>query len=459
MDHSVEEPTKNRPENPSPADLYLKINPSVFISPPFVECPKCRQKTFGVLSVSDHQYARRCKACLYPKGNERGGIFPLPEITKKVIYLDQFAISNMMKALNTETPANRKGQLDPFWLDLFSRIDVLCKLQLLVCPDSMFHEHESLASPFYRELKRMYGLLSGGATFKSWENILQIQVLRHAKNWLAGEELKDFPLDRASAFYKDINVWTDRIRVSTNIRYPPEWFEEYRRERELAFEGLKEIFEAWQTEGDREFKDWFAEEVAGYGRSIIRCFLEQLTHMREVSAGARSLDLDYIFPHTHVILFYNISEMLKKRGFKIPEALSKTIEYLASPSLKVIPSIKISSMLYAALARRAAKQKRKNPPNRGMRNDMRMISAYLPYCDAMFIDKECHSLLSESPLKEEICYGTRLFSLRNKSDFLDYLDSIERDASKEHLEKVKEVYGEDWARPYTSLYGGSVPPS
>jgi len=37
---------------------------------------------------------------------------------------------------------------------------------------------------------------------------------------------------------------------------------------------------------------------------------------------------------------------------------------------------------------------------------------------------------------------TRIFSLRNKSDFLAYLDQLEREIPDEHLKIAREIYGD-----------------
>jgi hypothetical protein len=87
-----------------------------------------------------------------------------------------------------------------------------------------------------------------------------------------------------------------------------------------------------------------------------------------------------------------------------------------------------------------------------MANDIAIISVLLPYCDAMFIDNECHTYLQEKPLCDAINYGTITFSQNTKEEFLNYLDKIEQKASKKHLDKVEEVYGENWKKPYTTLY-------
>jgi len=104
-----------------------------------------------------------------------------------------------------------------------------------------------------------------------------------------------------------------------------------------------------------------------------------------------------------------------------------------------------------AISRKAASGMRR-PPSRGMSNDIETISTLLPYCDAMFIDDECRTYLSEQPLVRELDFGTRLFSQSNKQEFLDYLQEIHTSMSEEHRHVIQGVYGEDWATPYTNLY-------
>ena len=58
-----------------------------------------------------HYLNRRCWTCLHKGPSER-----LPELNKKIIYIDQFAISNMMKSINPRTRAYQKGILRLFLL-------------------------------------------------------------------------------------------------------------------------------------------------------------------------------------------------------------------------------------------------------------------------------------------------------------------------------------------------------
>ncbi len=147
------------------------FDPRVFIRPPYITCPNCAaEEQFGVLMIG-WGYTRRCRECWF---TER---YDLPEIRKKVIYLDQMAISEMMKALNPASPAYER--VDPFWRDLFEKLDVLKKFQAIVCPDSATHRAESAVAPDPEALRRMYELLAFGISFNDGPSIRNAQVAEY----------------------------------------------------------------------------------------------------------------------------------------------------------------------------------------------------------------------------------------------------------------------------------------
>ena len=115
------------------------FDPRIWILPPYQTCPNCRRDAFGVLMIGGTSMVRRCRECFYDEQ------FQLPDVDKSIVYLDQMAISNMTKILHPELSAGRA--IDPFWREMFERIDFLCKLQVLVCPDSQTHREESAVAP------------------------------------------------------------------------------------------------------------------------------------------------------------------------------------------------------------------------------------------------------------------------------------------------------------------------
>jgi len=113
--------------------------------------------------------------------------------------------------------------------------------------------------------------------------------------------------------------------------------------------------------------------------------------------------------------------------------------------------VRIQAMLFAAVARKAAAGQKKSP-TRGFFNDVGMISTILPYSDVMFIDNECAGLMAEDPLKSELNYGAKIFSLSTRDKFDEYLDLILHSVSAAHLRKVREIYGDGWEKPFTGIY-------
>lgn len=135
---------------------------------------------------------------------------------------------------------------------------------------------------------------------------------------------------------------------------------------------------------------------------------------------------------------------------KAGEMWEKITEYFREADFSQLPTLHISASLFAAIARQAAIG-RKKPPNRGTMNDITMISTYMPYCDAMFIDKEFSNMLLEIP-EGHLNYKAKIFSINSKANFLEYLNDIEKSAAPNHIAKVNEVYGESWRNPYLTLY-------
>jgi hypothetical protein len=75
-----------------------------------------------------------------------------------------------------------------------------------------------------------------------------------------------------------------------------------------------------------------------------------------------------------------------------------------------VPSMRMSSLLFTAMARKAPIGGQMRPPNRGTISDVKTVAAVLPYCDAIWVDNEVAGLLGEEPLRTQIDDGTRVFS-------------------------------------------------
>jgi hypothetical protein len=430
----------------------MTITPADFIHPPYARCPHCGENRFGLLSVHARSYSKRCAACLYAETRR------LPEIRKRVIYLDQPAISNMMFALNPATRQHREGRVDPFWLRLFEKLDRLSKLQLIVCPDTDVQEHESLAYQHFEALRQTYEQLSGGVSFYDAGTIERFQLQVHARNWLAGRP-DDIPqLDSNRITHGDLHGWTDILLITVRGQVTEEQVDAVRQAREQTHDGLTGLFEKWRTERGVTFTEWYERELKATGETTLQVYWERVKRMAEVQMGVRPPALEDLGHPPAVVLVTALHRDLVSQGVPEDEALAKVQTYLRSPHLRHVPSVQISAMLWASVARKAAAGRRR-PPTRGAYNDVRVISSILPYCDAMFIDNEMRGYLAEEPLRSSLQYPVQLFSQNNRDEILTYLDDLETAANPKHFALVRAVYGDDVGKPFVTMFGAKGPTS
>ncbi|MCX6170143.1 MAG: hypothetical protein NTX65_12430 [Ignavibacteriales bacterium] len=386
---------------------------------------------------------------MFPSRDEPEQLYFLPPLNKKVIYLDQFAISEMMKLLNPNTDAYQENKIDPFWKLLFEKIERLCKLQLIVCPDSYYHEDESLVTPFYKELKRIYELFSHGITFSDSMDIKIAQFLNHAEKWIKGDDFNKIDLDASDVVSDDINSWQSRLIITLETDYKVDWIENIKRARESTHEIMKNLFDEWTLIENFSFQSFYEKESKSYGGKIFHDFLDNIKLYAQNDSSLIPKIINNPFTS---ILFRGFENIFKNNNVSEKDLLPRIIEYLNSDIFDSIPYVKIYCLLITALARKA-KSGQKKPPNRGTVNDISIVSYILPYCDAIFIDNGCEALLYENPIPSMISeYNTQIFSQNKKDKFLEYLDEIEKSMSVTHYNYVKSVYGEEFLKPYLTIF-------
>ncbi|HET9802262.1 MAG TPA: hypothetical protein VFP96_03430, partial [Candidatus Acidoferrum sp.] len=117
-------------------------------------------------------------------------------------------------------------------------------------------------------------------------------------------------------------------------------------------------------------------------------------------------------------------------------------EFAKENRIAEAPFVKLQSLMFAAIAMRAA-QGQKEPPNEGTTTDVDTVAHLLPYCDAMFMDNGCRSLLLDVPTALRPLDTTKVFSLNVKTQFLGYLRSIRNGISADQVQAIREVYGDD----------------
>ncbi|MCE0499170.1 MAG: hypothetical protein LV481_14615 [Methylacidiphilales bacterium] len=416
-----------------------------FISPPFLACPKCKKTDcFGVLLISGNGYTRRCRECWFSMS------FKLPDLQKRVIYLDQFAISEMMKAVNDKL--GKKHKIDTFYFTLFEKLELLTKAQLIVCPDSAFHRNES-ALYHYQSHKKMYEHLSHGITFYDPATIRRFQIEQRFQPYITREKYV-FVGKPTSVLHGSINEWNDRFRISLNSAISDEEIDGICNSRQKAHQAISEVFERWKTEKTKTLNDWFTEEGLAYGRMVVKNYLDSIARLLSCRIGNLNLGVGEMMSITmgeENVLFASLGNYI--HADNPGEELTQIASFLTSREMLEIPFVRISALLWAHLAHAAAHGGQKTPPNAGMVSDIDMISTLLPYSSAIFVDKQMFGILNTGTFTQEIKkYGTKVFSRTNEADFLSYLDEIKAQMGDNHLEKLNEVYGQNWATPYWEMY-------
>ncbi|MGH2556805.1 MAG: hypothetical protein ACRDHO_13955 [Actinomycetota bacterium] len=403
-----------------------ETKPDPFISPPYADCPECSaREAFGVLMVNRRNYVRRCHQCRHMK------TIPLPAVDRRLVYLDQLALSNLAKARGDTAP---KTNEEHFWRAVLDQLSRLVRLQLVSCPLSTFHEEEGLVWSGYEALRAIGRLLSAELEFHDYTVIRNGQLYEHAQLWEQGRGDEAPSLDVDRVIEGDRQAWQPRLLIDARLPIPEDLVDELNRMRAAEDEGLTSVWTRWAAE-DMSFDDRFQEEARSYGRVL----LELIAARAAMMAGILPTATHRFRNNSAAVTFLIVQRALEAAGVPRERVAERAAKYLGSDSLVNVPFNRISSLLYAALARRArAGQK---GVSRGMTNDVRMLSTLLPYCDAVFVDRECHALLTEKPISERIGYGTQFFSYQNKEAFVTYLEETERSTRREHLALVEEVYG------------------
>lgn len=407
----------------------IHIDPRDFITAPYWSCPKCPAKEFGVLLISGDSYMRRCRKCWHTQR------YPLPEIKKTVIYIDQFAVSNMLKAKDSAIKGHERAVQEPFWSELWDALAKLRRLQLICCPDSEEHENESLLSPFFKPLKSTYERLSGGVTFRGFEHVRLNQGFQLVHAWVKGIDPQyDFDAEKIS--YGRIHQWNDRVYVTTGSM-KTNLVDSIRQAREASHDELEKIFKRWKRE-NRTYEEVYEIERTGYLQGLIAEYKRVLAARNSILTG-KMPDLDSILHCEGEILQKCVVETVyQEKGASRLKELS--IKFFKDNLPKELPFNKIQSALYAVLAMKAVAGQNKCP-NKGTVSDIRFISTLLPYCDAMFVDNKARALINDIPKTHKLAYPCRVFSFNTKDRFLSYLLSLQDSAAPAHLEVVKNLYG------------------
>lgn len=380
-----------------------------------------------------------------------------PPHLKKVIYLDQFAISEIVNAIDPQSKAHKR--VDPFWRQAFEALERVSKLQLVVCPWSPIHQDESLLSGRFERLQRMYEHLANGVRFNRPNDVELHQLTPALSAWLDSKEPPAPDVNPARITSGALHRWHGRFRVSVSMDHSAQEVQALRQRRTRLHGSLSRWFEECRQRSDKTFEHALRIEQDGYRDVLLETYRHrekrQTELLRQVEAATGE---PYPFELESPVsllggpgndLLYVILETLKRRGIAQSAFGERIGEFLNSKHFRSMPIVRTSTRLFALIAHAAANHQ-KTPPDEGTASDIDLVSAYLPYCDAMMIDKRTRLMLEQGKYAES--YPCRLFSRNTGEKFLGYLRTIEEEADPLVLSLVRSTYGEDRLKPYVSMF-------
>ncbi|WP_085706074.1 MULTISPECIES: hypothetical protein [Pseudomonas] len=386
------------------------------------DCPGCNGKScFGNVSVRDDHVLRGCLRCKHHIS------VWLPEIRKKVLYLDQFFFSS----------AFRGG--DPRFVEAADRVKKAASLQLLVAPYSSIHEDETHQWRGYKEFNKTDLLafikeVSGGAKFQQDYDVETTQVTKAWSAFLKGEP-SGYVLEDDDAIEGPLDQWDDYFRIDV-----PDYFKDVELNRFLkgqSVDGLIDLFDRWQA-STQTFDQDVAQEVQAVADNYLSTYITMIQRLARGDAQAM-LDSPIVSQVVEQMLHW----LPKDQG--LTERLKQCAEFFRSEHFRQVPNLYISARMYAtlkAMVKRGAYANREEARKRlnGFFEDVKHISLYAPYCNAFFMDQPMADLVRQPSVNLEGRYGVRVFSLNNLTEFFEWIDDLERGMSDDHKAGIEAAY-------------------
>lgn len=401
----------------------------MFELPPFHQCPRCNQQTLGKLFVGSNDVMKRCKSCRYSQEEI------LPDLDKRVVYLDQFAISELYK---TRSKTRRSGAPhEQFWKDCYERANRAYLRQQVIFPASNLHSDETIVWHSPSELRLAHEMFSGETSFNRTDEIASEHEWRFAEAYIKGEPppALDFNVDRI--LDGERNAWLPIFHINVNSNFSM-FAPRIRSGRAVAENSLKALADGW-VKNKPTFDDVLRHELSSYGSAMRQALAAQIAKNQAAMASddpASVLDLSFCL----INRCNQLTKLFEKSGLPEKDAFIEVLRFFDWPGNRKQPTHNIFAYLFAALAWRISSGQRPKM-KASILNDFTAIATYAPYVDAMFVDKECASLLKQGRLRSELTYRARIFSLSDPQDFLQYLEDLSSAAPQNVVDFAQELYG------------------
>lgn len=402
----------------------------MFERAPFSRCIKCSDATgLGFLSAGGSTVQFRCRSCGFRHDE------PLPDVDKKVVYLDQFAFSELFKLEAGKLPASHPHY--GFWSELHATMRECLLLQQVIFPSSDVHSGETLVSREHQSLREAYERLGGDTSFLDTRQVEEGQVYECFTAYRSNRlPIFDTSVDRVLKGSR--NVWLPEIRIVVKTDYSV-FSTSFREDVDQTARSMVGLVQRWR-EQKPDFSSVLHAELTTYPSIRISALQRVKDQFDRAQQSDDPTDMLFLAGNQYVSEFANLCRVYEKDGLSPDEVDREVVRFWHWAENLTQPYHRTSAYLFAALSRKIVAGQKKDP-TRGFVNDVRAIAAYGPYVDAMFLDKECAALLNESPLREELNLKARIFSLNNHAAFLEYLRELSTAAADETRRYAAMIYG------------------
>lgn len=386
------------------------------------DCPGCGAKdSFGNVSVHDDHVLQGCERCRYESR------VWLPEIRKKVLYLDQCFFSG----------AFRGG--DARFVEAVQSVKRMAQLQLLCAPYSSVHVDETHQWRGYKEfshtdLLEFIKTTARGAEFKKDYRVERTQVTKAWTAFLKGAPA-DYVFENDDGVDGPLDKWDNYFRVDVGGYYKDI---EFRRSlKTQAVDGLISAFDEWRA-ATTTFDEDVAIEMHAAANSYFDSYLKMVGRLAQGDFAA-TIDSPIVAQVVEHMLHWLPDEQ------PLGDKLKRCAEFFKSEHFNQVPLLWIEARMFAtlkAMVKRGAYANRDEALRRlsGVFEDIKHIALYAPYCDAFFMDQPMADLVRQPTVSLEQRYDVKVFSLNNMDGLVAWLDGLEREMSDERKAGVRAAY-------------------
>jgi hypothetical protein len=401
-------------------------------------CPSCgTPESYGNVMVGGNTLSRGCLKC---KHWDR---IQLPQLQKKVIYLDQFFYSHAFRGKNG------------MFVDAQKRITALALAQQIVAPYSNLHEDESQLwteaqrAPLLKFIKQT----SLGHKFSYEYEVKNRQMHRAFQAFLASGPTAQ-TIERSDALERDVNEWDGYVWI--DVGNFSDKHDDLKIRKDRSIEELLDAFDAWAT-SHSTFEEDVQIELRSYAKSYIEHYVD---YVKRIVSGDPTA---FLTSNENSMM---VESLLRYRDNQpAPLRMQRIQAFFQSDYFANVPEARIGCEFFALLRYRLRQGEFKNmEKNRGrfggLFYDVRFISTYAPYCDTMVVDNLMFQWATDPRIDLAKRFGVRLFSRRNWDEFLTYLADLAASQRPEVDEALKMIRPADartpeWIRRGSALVSSS----